>query len=161
MKLIAIHSIYIICFSLLLSCSNELNQKVNQNESLAKSFILYWDRHDTEKLISLFADSCLYEEVATGRKFYDKNGIAGYATGTLSGIPDSKFEILTISAADSIAFVEWIWSGTNSVGWPDMGILPSNKQFNLRGISVMVIKDNKIVRNSDYWDWNSFIQRIE
>ncbi len=161
MKLITINSIFIIYFFLLLSCSNELNQKVYQNESIAKSFILYWDGHDVEKLTSLFADSCLYEEVASGRKYYDKNGIAGYASSTLSGVPDSKFEIVTISAGDTIAFVEWNWSGTNSVGWPDMGLLPSGKHFSLRGVSVMVIKDNKIVRNSDYWDWNSFIQRIE
>lgn len=130
------------------------------NETIAKSFIKYWDEHDVEKLISLFSDSCLYEEVARGIKYSDKDGISGYVKSTLSGIPDSKVEIVTIVSNDNMSVVEWIWKGTNSVGWPSMGIPATNKYFEVRGVSVMVIEDNLIKRNSDYWDWNTFLKGI-
>ncbi len=31
------------------------------------------------------------------------------------------------------------------------------KYFELRGLSIMVIENGLITRNSDYWDWNSFL----
>jgi steroid delta-isomerase-like uncharacterized protein len=131
-----------------------------KNEKIAQSFIKYWDEGDIENLISLFSDSCLYEEVATGRKYSNKDGISGYAESTLSGVPDSKFKIITIVSNEKMSVVEWIWKGTNSVGWPSMGIPATNKYFEVRGVSVMIIEDNLIMRNSDYWDWNTFLKGI-
>ena len=140
-------------------CS-ETSKKNSENEALVKSFMESWSMHDVDKLVSLFSDSCLYEEVASGRKYSDKQGIANYAKSTLSGVPDSKFEIISIITSDSMAVVEWIWKGTNSVGWPSLKIPATNKYFEIRGVSVMAIEANHIKRNSDYWDWNTFIKGI-
>ena len=116
--------------------------------------------HDVNKFTSLFAEQCLYEEIASGRSYTNRDKISVYIGSTISGIPDTKFETVNILAYDSIAVVEWIWKGTNSVGWTDIGIPATNKYFELRGISIMLIENGLIKRNSDYWDWNSFISRI-
>jgi len=158
-----IHYYFIItlitCILFLFGCK-ETKQNNQENERIAKSFIKYWNERDVDKIISLFSDNCLYEEVATGRKYSDKDGISNYAISTLSGIPDSKFEIINIVSNDNLSVVEWIWKGTNSVGWPSMGIPATNKYFEVRGVSVMIIENNLIKRNSDYWDWNTFLREI-
>ena len=41
-----------------------------------------------------------------------------------------------------------------------MGIPATNKYFELKGLSIMEIEKGLIKRNSDYWDWNSFIKGI-
>ena len=56
--------------------------------------------------------------------------------------------------------VEWIWKATNTVGWPSMGIPATNKYFEIRGTSVMNIENGLIKRNSDYWDWKTFLTGI-
>jgi len=150
---------FVILMIFLFGCNKNSN-KPHENENVARSFIEAWSTHNVEKLITLFAENCLYEEVATGRKYYSKKEIAGYARSTLSGVPDSEFEIVTVIAGDNMSTVEWIWKGTNSVGWPDLGIPATNKRFEVRGVSVMVIEDNLIQRNSDYWDWNTFMNSI-
>jgi len=43
-----------------------------------------------------------------------------------------------------MAVIEWIWKGTNSVGWKDMGITATNKYFELRGLSLMEIENGLI-----------------
>lgn len=136
------------------------NREVQKNEAIAKLFIESWSTHDINNLISLFAEDCLYEEVASGRSYSNKEGIAGYAESTLSGVPDSEFEIITLIADREMAMVEWVWKGTNSVGWEAMGIPATGKYFELRGVSVMRIENNLIRRISDYWDWNTFITKI-
>jgi len=105
----------------------------------------------------LFAENSIYEEVASGRSYKTRENIATYIGSTISGIPDTKFKTVSILANDSLAVVEWIWKGTNSVGWADMGLPATNKYFELRGLSIMVIKNGLITRNSDYWDWSTFL----
>jgi steroid delta-isomerase-like uncharacterized protein len=113
-----------------------------------------------DELVALFTDDCLYEEVASGRTYTNKQAIASYIGSTLSGIPDSEFEVSELISTESFGVAEWIWKGTNSVGWPHMDIHPSDKYFELRGISFLEIVNGKIKRVSDYWDWKSFIQGI-
>jgi steroid delta-isomerase-like uncharacterized protein len=136
------------------------NCLIQKNETIAKSFIEYLNSHDVDKFTSLFAENGIYEEVASGRNYTTREKIAVYIGSTISGIPDTKFETVNILANDSLAVVEWIWKGTNSAGWADMGLPATNKYFELRGLSIMVIENGLITRNSDYWDWNSFLFEI-
>jgi len=144
---------------LIVSCNNQKKTK-EENVLVAKTFIESINEHDIDRLLSLFADDCLYEEVATGRRYTDKKGIAAYIESTLSGVPDSRFEITSLVADNKTAVVEWIWKGTNTTGWEDMGIPATNKYFEVRGVSVMVIEGKLILRVSDYWDWNTFLKGI-
>ncbi|MCE4563100.1 nuclear transport factor 2 family protein [Maribellus sp. CM-23] len=136
------------------------NATVTQNESIAGSFIEAWDLHDTDLLTSLFADEFTYTEVTTGHIYASKDALVMYATATIAGIPDTRFEVVSIVANERFAVVEWIWKGTNTVGWPSMGIPPTGKYFELPGISVMEIENGQIIWNKDYWDWNTFLQLI-
>ena len=149
----------IIILYIISGCNNHKNIVLG-NETIAKSFIESLNEHNVNKLISLFAENCLYEEVASGRSYSNKSRIADYIESTISGIPDSKFEIIEILANEHLAVIEWIWKGTNSVGWKDMEIPATNEYFELRGLSIMEIEDRLIKRNSDYWDWNSFMKGI-
>jgi uncharacterized protein (TIGR02246 family) len=84
------------------------NSRSNENKAIATSFIKAWSSHSAEKLASLFSDDCLYEEVPSGRKFTSKQDIENYLKGTLSGVPNSVFEIVSVTGSDSTAAVEWI-----------------------------------------------------
>lgn len=147
------------CIILLCTCcGGQTNSNlIEKNETIAKSFIETLNSHDVNKFSELFAESGIYEEVPSGRSYTTREKIAEYIGSTISGIPDTKFETINVLANDSIAVVEWIWKGTNSVGWADMGLPSTNKYFELRGLSIMVIKNGLITRNSDYWDWNTFL----
>ena len=115
-------------------------KNIQDNEAVARKYINSWTAHDVEAITSLYAENCLFEEVGTGRSFSGREEIAGYAASTLSGVPDSKFIIITLFADEESAVVEWVWKGTNSVGWPEMGLPATGKYFELRGVSVMKIE---------------------
>ena len=147
-----------IIFLLVITIFGCTNKKISENETIARSFCEAWSTHDIDKLTSLFAEDCLYEEVAAGKKYENKKAIAEWANYSLSGLSDTELEIVSIIASDNMATIEWIWKGTNTVGWP--GIPPNNKYFEIRGVSVMVIENNLIKRNRDYWDMNTFLKGI-
>jgi len=154
-KLIVINSC-IILFCIFYGCQTK-NSLIQINKTIAKSFIETLNSHDINKFTELFAENGIYEEIASGRSYRTREKIAIYIGSTISGIPDTKFETINILATDSLAVVEWIWKGTNSVGWAEMGLPATNKYFELRGLSIMVIENGLITRNSDYWDWDTFL----
>ena len=149
---------YFIIILLAITILGCTNNKIRQNETIARSFAEAWSTHDIDKFTSLFAEDCLYEEVATGKKYENKKAIAEWASNTISGFPDTEIEIVSIITSDNMATIEWIWKATNTVGW--LGIPPNNKYFEFRAVSVMVIEDNLIKRNRDYWDLNTFLKGI-
>ena len=59
-----------------------------------------------------------------------------------------------------MAVVEWTWTATNTVGWPQMGIPATGEHMELRGLAVMEIEDDHIVVMREYWDWNTFLVEI-
>lgn len=131
-----------------------------KNKQIATVFLETLSSGDIEGFVSLFAENATYEEVSTGRVYTNHQEITMYIKSTLDGIPDSKFELQNMVINDKILAVEWIWKGTNSVGWPNMGIPPTNKYFEIKGVSVMNVNNDLILSNRDYWDWNSFITKI-
>ncbi|WP_167605070.1 nuclear transport factor 2 family protein [Maribellus sediminis] len=152
--------LFLVCLAgFLLSGCNE-SKVAQQNESIAISFIKAWDSHKATDLNALFAKDFLYTEVASGQTYANADALTTYFTATIAGIPDSKFKIVSVMGNEKYAAIEWIWKGTNSVGWDFIGIPATGKYFELPGVSVMEIENQKIIRNSDYWDWNTFMKLI-
>jgi steroid delta-isomerase-like uncharacterized protein len=150
---------------LLLPISNHSKSKTDktvteENKKIGIAFLETLSSGDLEQFISLFAENASYEEVATGRIYFGRQAIYEYIDATLQGIPDSKFGLTGMVADEKTVSIEWIWKGTNSVGWPNMGIQPTNKYFELKGVSVLNIENGLISNNRDYWDWNSLISKI-
>jgi steroid delta-isomerase-like uncharacterized protein len=153
-------SFLLVCITFTGFSNGNANKKIRQNEELGNSFIEALNAKDIGTLASLFTEDSSYEEVCSGRFYKGREAIANYIKATFEGIPDSNFKIVTIVADDKHATVEWIWTGTNTVGWPVMNLPATGKSLNLKGISIMDIDNGKIKSNRDYWDWNSFLKGI-
>lgn len=138
-----------------------LQSAIDQNEIIAERFLEYLNSQNIEQFVSLFSEDGTYEEVASGRTYASQQTIGMYIKATLDGIPDSKFELINQVINENVIAIEWVWSGTNSVGWEDMGIPPTDKYFEIKGVSIMNIKKGLISSNRDYWDWNTFINKIK
>lgn len=151
-------SIYLGIF-MVIGCHAQ-SQKVVLNSKIAESFISTLNRQNYDQFTDLFSENATYEEVCSGRFYTGKTEIKNYIVGTINGIPDTKFELISVTADEKHAAVEWIWVGTNSVGWPQMNIPATNKSIKLKGISIMKIENGKITANRDYWDWNSFMKEL-
>ena len=130
------------------------------NKELLESFISTLNDHNAEQFSMLFTDSCHYLEVNSGRTYTSREAIAGYILRTIEGIPNSQFEVLHMMANDELGMVEWLWKGTNTVGYPQMGIPATGKYMELYGVSIMEFQNGKIHRNRDYWDTDSFMKKI-
>ena len=116
-----------------------------------------WSLHDVEKLLSLCADDCVYEDVTMGAISRGKAEVRAFADAVFAAFPDFKIELTSGFTAGNWAGAEWTMSGTHGGDLP--GLPATGKAFSIRGSTISELQAGKIRRNSDYWDMVTFFKQ--
>ncbi len=117
-----------------------------------------WSSSDADKVVALFTDDCVYEDVTMGIVNRGKQELKSFAKTFLSAFPDMKCELQTRFVSGTLGSAEWTLSGTHTGDAP--GLPATNKSFSLRGASVFELQGDKIRRCSDYWDMVTLLKQI-
>jgi steroid delta-isomerase-like uncharacterized protein len=117
-----------------------------------------WNSHDTEKLVSLFTDDCVYEELGIGVIKHGKEEFRPFIKGFFANFPDTHFEMKSSFVSGNWYSGEWVWTGTHSSDLP--GLPATGRRFSVRGVSVGELKEGKVKRHSDYYNKMDFLQQI-
>jgi steroid delta-isomerase-like uncharacterized protein len=118
-----------------------------------------WSSHDPERVLALFTDDCVYEDVPFGVVPHGKEELRAFANAAFDAVPDLAFQLTTRFAGDSLAGIEWIMSGTHQGDFP--GLPATGKRFSgIRGATIIEIVGGKIRRESDYWDAATFMKQV-
>jgi steroid delta-isomerase-like uncharacterized protein len=117
-----------------------------------------WSSHNTEELLTLFTDDCVYEDVTFGVVNRGKEELRAFADGVFAGVPDFKIEVTAQFASGTWASMEWVMSGTHKGDFP--GMPATGKRFSTRGVTVLELDAGKIRRNADYWDAAGVMRQV-
>ncbi len=118
----------------------------------------YWSAHDLDRLLALFTDDVVFEDVAQGATHHGKDGLRSFGQRVFAGFPDVTFELTSRFATATQGGLEWVMRGTNRGDIP--GLPATGKQVELRGASIFEFADGKIRRYSDYWDRVTFLKQL-
>ena len=144
-----------VVITLLIIGCNSHNNTLQNNKSIARQFMEAWNNHDSVKVASFFTENFKYEDLAFNFELSaNKDTLTNFVHTAILAIPDSRFEITSITANDSMAVVEWIWKGTVPKVWFPNDSITKNS-FSVRGVSVMEIQNGLIKRNTDYYNRSS------
>ena len=127
-------------------------------EKLYQKYIAAWLAHDTEAVVSFFAEDCVFEDVALGVFYRGKPELKAFVQANLEAIPDFKIEPKSVFATVDRLASEWIMTGTQTGDLP--GFPATGKSFSVPVASIMEIQNGKIHRNTDYWNLASFLQQV-
>ena len=117
-----------------------------------------WSSHDVDRVLRLFTDNCVYEDVPTGALNTGKDALRAFAQFFFSVAPDFKVELSRRFETDKWAAGEWTMSGTQM---GDMPNLPATrKTFSIRGATILEIENGKILKCTDYWDMAAFLKQL-
>ena len=131
--------------------------------SLVDQYMAGWNAHDAAQAAAFFADSGVYYDASVGtpqvgRANAQKNVIEAF----LTAVPDAQWtregEPVVSASGDAISF-QWAFSGTNTGPWSD-GTKATGKKFSITGLTLIRIKDGKIVYQGDYYDALGFYKQI-
>jgi steroid delta-isomerase-like uncharacterized protein len=127
-------------------------------ERVLEDWASAWSSRDAVKLLSLFTDDCVYEDVTFGVITHGKKELRAFAEGVFAGVPDFKIELTARFLAGTSGSMEWVMSGTHKGDFP--GMPSTGKRFSTRGVTILELQDGKIRRNSDYWDAAGVMRQV-
>jgi steroid delta-isomerase-like uncharacterized protein len=126
---------------------------------LLESWTAAWSSHDVERVLALFIDDCVYEDVPFGVVARGKEELRAFAIGAFAAVPDLTFELTWQFVAEPFAALEWVMSGTHTGDFP--GLPATGKRFSaIRGATIVELAGDKFRRNSDYWDTATFMKQV-
>jgi uncharacterized protein (TIGR02246 family) len=85
---------------------------ISDTERVLEAWAMAWSSHDTEKLLSLFTDDCVYEDVTFGAINHGKEELRAFADGdfartpainTRQGLVPNPFALTNLNIADFAA----------------------------------------------------------
>jgi steroid delta-isomerase-like uncharacterized protein len=131
-------------------------------ERMLDDWAIAWssdDTNDPERVLALFADDCVFEDVTFGVVARGKEELRSFVKGAFAAVPDFKYGVTGRFAASRWAAIEWVMSGTHRGDFP--GIPATGKRFSsVRGSTVLELEDGKIRRESDYWDAATLMKQV-
>jgi steroid delta-isomerase-like uncharacterized protein len=116
-----------------------------------------WSSSDADKVVALFTDDCVYEDVTMGIVNRGKEELKSFAKTFSGAFSDMKFELQTRFVSGTLGSAEWTASGTHTGDAP--GLPATNKYVSLRGARVFELQGDKIRRCSDYWDMVTLLKQ--
>ena len=128
--------------------------KPKSDASLAKQWIAAWNSHTPDKMLPLFTEDVLYEDVAFGEVNHGKAELSKFAASEFDAVPDLELKLLRADIHGGHGTIEWSFSGT------DKGIYKTGKKFSVRGVSVIDVRDGKIFRNLDLYDSATIMRQV-
>ena len=91
------------------------------------------------------------EEIVPVGIFRGPDEVKAYFTELFTAIPDFEMEIERTLAQDDNVLVQWRASGTFT-GGPLMGVEPTGRRIELRGLDWLEVEGDKVVRNTAFAD---------
>ena len=102
---------------------------------LVERLVTAMNRHDLEGAASLFAEDYRSEQPAhPGRAFVGRAQMQANWQAMFAGIPDFQAELVRAVDDGDTTWTEWVWSGSRRDGKP----------FDVRGVALFQIEDDKI-----------------
>jgi steroid delta-isomerase-like uncharacterized protein len=128
--------------------------KGDHSAAIAEQWIAAWNSHNPDKMLPLFSDDIFYEDVAFGEVSHGKAEVSKFAASEFEAVPDLELKLLRADIHSGHGTIEWSFSGT------DKDIYKTLKKFAVRGVSVIDIRDGKIVRNLDFYDSGTIMRQV-
>jgi steroid delta-isomerase-like uncharacterized protein len=117
-----------------------------------------WSSHNTDELLLLFTEDCVYEDVTFGIVNRGKSELRAFAERVFAVHPDFRIDLKSQFVAGEWAAMEWVMSATHEGDLA--GMRATHKRFSVRGASVAELSGARIRRISDYWDLTAFLKQV-
>ena len=127
-------------------------------EQHVRSYFEAMDRRDVEAMVSHWREDGIDDMVPVGL-LRGRDEMREYFKSVFAATPDAKTTVTRLVAGERSCAAEWRIEGTFD-GAPYLGIEPTGKHIEIRGLDLFELEDGEIVSNTGYFDGASFARQI-
>lgn len=129
-----------------------------ENLKIAEIWMNAMNRHDLEKMESLYAEDVVGDEVAEPEVIVGKEKLTEAYKELFQAFPDCKVTITNRIAGADHVLLEIIWEGTNKGEF--RGTPATDKRVKLRIAYIFRIRDGKIHEIREYYDAATYLKQV-
>ncbi|WP_052745984.1 ester cyclase [Allosalinactinospora lopnorensis] len=120
-----------------------------------------WNRHDLESVTAFMTDDVVFIDTPLGQRLVGRAEVRTFIDSLRANF-STNYQITPglIITTDEAYSYEWVSVGTNDCDNTELGVPATGKPFEIRGISIGVLKDGKIKENRDYWDVAGYLKQV-
>jgi steroid delta-isomerase-like uncharacterized protein len=109
-----------------------------------------WNSHNFEEVVNLYSPECISEDMGQASLLRGRDGLRAMLMAYWSAFPDLQFKVTDTVFQDSRLAMAWVAQGTHQ--GTIMHIPPTGHRVQVRGMSMLDVKDGLIVRAQYIWD---------
>jgi steroid delta-isomerase-like uncharacterized protein len=131
---------------------------------LSQDYLNAFNSHDLEKMASYYTSDCTVESVGTGQVKRGMQEIKKYYQDFFTAFPDARMEFTNDFRCNDWSATEWMLTGTHkgmmpgNAGMPELP--PTNKKISIKGTTINHIRNDKIMKETDYWNAVPWMQQL-
>jgi steroid delta-isomerase-like uncharacterized protein len=127
-------------------------------EEKARSYFDAMDRRDAAGMAAHWREDGVEDVVPVGL-MRGREELRDFFASMFAALPDARTTVTRLVAGEQSCAVEWRLEGTFD-GAPYMGIEPTGKHVELRGLDLLELEDGELVSNTAYFDGAGFARQI-
>jgi len=125
-------------------------EKLRTPEETVRSYFDAVIARDAEAMAEHWADDGIEEILPVGI-FRGPEEVKAWFTELFTAVPDFDMTLDRVLAHDSEVLVQWRMNGTFT-GGPLMGVEPTGRRIEMRGLDWLEVEGDKVVRNTAFSD---------
>ena len=131
-----------------------------QSSKLIENHFAALNKHDVQAITEGYAENVLFFSVNWEGSKIGLNGVKEVYSRYFSSTPDLNFSVTNIIYAGDNIIVEYVSGGTFSKPEDSSSDYMKGKKYSLNHCVIFTIKNDKIVKESDYFDQVAFLRQV-
>ncbi len=131
---------------------------MHEAERIVHELSAMWNSKDVDRIERLFAPDAVHEDTTSGAKLSGAPAIRELFSSTWKAIPDVHTDVTRVISQDEWAAWEWTMTATQTGDFPNLPA--TGHSFSIVGVSVIQIRDGKVLSQRDYYDQASFLRQV-
>ena len=135
-------------------------QQVDLADQRARQLMRIWETGDSGVLDEIASPDIVYDDVPNGERFEGLDGVRRYVGHVHSWASQVEITVVAVHSGSDGAVVEWVMRGVQNRPIPGRVPLATNRPFELKGVTLVVLRDGRITRAADYIDVLGFVVQL-
>jgi steroid delta-isomerase-like uncharacterized protein len=117
-----------------------------------------WNSHDAETILRLYSPEYIGDDVGQASLLHGHKDLRALVKSYWNAFPDLRFACQDCIIQDSRLVAVWVAEGTHQ--GTILNIPPTGHRVEVKGMSVIDVKDGLIVRGQSIWDMAGMLRHM-
>jgi steroid delta-isomerase-like uncharacterized protein len=132
----------------------------DEAEQRVRQLMEIWQTGDTARLDEITTADVVYDDVPNGERFKGLDGVRRYVRHVHAWAGGVRITVSAVHGGPRWAVAEWVMRGVQDRPIPGRIPVATNRAFELRGATLIELRDGRIARAADYMDVLGFVVQL-